>query len=417
MFVLGVALALMLTDAAPLVPEPVPPTAEQVGAARAAVRQFRTGQARKGNSAIRFRTVELSAMGAMVSNAFDPDRLRVENRRGAVTVAGSHRLPLGRWLNVTVVTRGGGTGFPPANVTVGSIRFPQWASRWLFELGRQAALLRGAALPPLDRFVRRVTIRPDAVSALVTLPAGSGMVSQLSSEAARASPQQVRDAYCRLAKLQSAEPSDDFAVHVRRAFATGGAGATPGRNLATIVALAMVLVDPQVGDLVDLPPAATDRCRIAPVDALLHARADLPKHWALSAALAATTGTQFSQAMGEWKELADSISRQSEFAIGDPSGFSFLDLAADRSGFLAGGGAVASASATRVATALAKAEQEDLLPQALMRLPDGMPNAVFVRRYGDTKDPRFLAAMAQIDAALRRSAERRAGPLAGLPTQ
>lgn len=407
----------ILTDASPLVADPPPPTAAQVETARIAARQFKSVDARRGRTAVRFDTAQMDALGIMASSAFDPDGLRIVSRKGMVSVVGSHHLPLGRWLNVTIVTRGGGSGFPPVRITIGSASFSPWASRWIIRAARRAVILRGAEIPPLDQLVRRVQVRPDAVAAFVTLPADLGLGAQLPSDEVRASARLVGQVYCRLAKVQAAKPSTDFIVHVRRAFAMPvGAVATPVANRAAIVALAMLTVDPRVGELVDLPPATLARCHVAPTDTVLNGRIDLPKHWVLSAALAATTGTRFSQAIGEWKELADGAARAPHLAPGDPSGFSFLDLAADRSGFLIAGLAVDPLTAPRTAAAMTRASADDLLPPPLMRLPDGMANAAFVARYGSTKDPRFLAATAQIDAILRRSATRWAGPLV-TPTQ
>lgn len=413
---LGLAgLILLFTDRSPLVPPSPPPTAEQAGAARAAVRQFRVGQARAGNSMVRFDAAELSAIGALASNGFRPDRLLVAVRGRAIHVLGSHRLPLGRWLNVSVVSGGGGAGFPPARLTVGSMTFPRSISRLVFDAAHAVVVARGGRLPPLDRLVRNVRVGQDFVTATVSLPPGSGIMAQLGDDAQPA-PGVVRDAYCRLVRLQAADPSNEFAAHVRRAFgAAPGVTATSESNRAAILALGMLTVDPRVGELAGVKPALVARCRIAPIDVRLNGRADLPKHWALSAALAVATGTQFSQAMGEWKELADGISRQSRFAVGDPSGFSFLDLAADRSGFLTAGLAMEPGSAVKLATALARAGSGDLLPPTLMPLQDGIPNATFVRQYGSTEDPRFLAALDRIDAELRRSAQARSGPLASLP--
>lgn len=408
--------AFVLTDSAPLIPDPPPPTAAQVESARGAARQFKSVEARRGKIAVRFDAAQIDALGTMASSAFDPDRLRIVNRGGMVVAAGSHRLPLGRWLNITIGTRGGGDGFPPVRITIGSARFSPWASRWIVRATRRAIILRGAEIPPLDLLVRRVRVQPNSVSAFVTLPADLGLGAQLPSDEVRASARLVGQVYCRLAKLQTAEPSTDFTVHVRRAFSIlPKAAATPVANRAAIVALAMITVDPRVGELVDLAPATLARCRIAPTDTTLNGRIDLPKHWALSAVLAATTGTRFSQAIGEWKELADGIARAPDLAVGDPSGFSFLDLAADRSGFLIAGLAVDPATAARTAAAMANATPDDLLPPPLMRLPDGIPNAAFVARYGSTKDPRFLAATTRIDAVLRRSATRWAGPLPSPP--
>lgn len=405
---------LLFTDSEPLVKPAAPPSAEQVGAARAAVRQFRLGQVRAGNAVVRFDNMELGAVGALASNGFRPHRLRAEARGGMVEVVGSYDLPLGRWLNATVVTRGGGNGFPPIRLTVGSVAFPQVVSRWIVQAARSAAVVRGAKLPPLDRLVRKVSVKQGVVTAAISLPPGSGLVSQLGGESTRASAEDVLRGYCHLTKQQRAEPSGEFATQVRRAFAFEK-DPTAASNRAAFLALAMLTVDSRVGELAGLDRKAMAGCQVPPITTTLNGRADIPKHWALSAALAVATGTQFSQAMGEWKELADSISRQSQFAVGDPSGFSFIDLVADRSGFLTAGLAVTDESAAVLAARLAAVDQRDLVPPSLMRLEEGMTDAEFVRKYGDIRDSRYLAAVARIDAELRRSAQLRSGPLAPLP--
>jgi hypothetical protein len=112
---------------------------------------------------------------------------------------------------------------------------------------------------------------------------------------------------------------------------------------------------------------------------------------------------QLSEAAGEWKELSDSLARQSRFAIGDPSGFSMSDLAADRAGFLTANAALQPDGAERVAGELAKAAPQQLLPSRLVLPEEALPNAEFVRRYGGIDDPRFKARVSGIDAALVRT--------------
>ena len=142
---------------------------------------------------------------------------------------------------------------------------------------------------------------------------------------------------------------------------------------------------------------------IPTVPASIYGRFDWTKHWTLSAAISGGAGVQLSEAAGEWKELADSLSRQSQFAVGDPSGFSIADLAADRAGFQSANAAVEPDSAERVAAELAKATPEQLLPNDLVKREDGLTNAEFVRRYGGVDDPRFKARVREIDGVLAQS--------------
>jgi hypothetical protein len=136
------------------------------------------------------------------------------------------------------------------------------------------------------------------------------------------------------------------------------------------------------------------------VPTAIYGRQDWPKHWALSAAIAVGAGAQLSEAAGEWKELGDSLARQSQFAIGDPSGFSMADLAADRAGFRTARAAWQAEGAERMAAALAHATPDQLLPAELVRREDALSNASFIKRYGGLDDPRFKQRVREIDAVL-----------------
>ncbi len=207
--------------------------------------------------------------------------------------------------------------------------------------------------------------------------------------------------YCALADLQRKKPSGDFTEQVHRAFGVDPKGANrTDFNRAAFVALGMFAVDERVGDFAQLAPADLGKCRIAVVPTSIHGREDWPKHWALSAAIAVGAGTQLSEAAGEWKELADSLARQSRFAINDPTGFSMADLAAARAGFRTARAAWQADAADRMAAALAHATPQQLLPHVLIEKEDGLANAEFVRRYGGVDDPRFKARVQQIDTVL-----------------
>ncbi|MHA6723785.1 hypothetical protein [Sphingomonas sp. RS2018] len=402
--VLVVALFLLLTDPRPLVDAPPPPDAQQVAAARAAVVQLRAGQRDPaGVSTIRFSGAQFDAIGALASNGFRPDRLLIEARGDRIEISGSHRLPLGRWLNAGAVTTGRSTGFPPTYLTVGGVTLPPALSHAAFAVVRFVANLRGARIPPLDHIFVSTQVANGSLSARLRVPRDSNVLEQLSGRSTNDAPATLA-AYCELARRQKAKPSDKLIDHIHRAFEPQREGAgSVGANRAAFMALAMLVVDSKVGELAGVKSADISRCRIPAVRAHLNGRADLPMHWALSAALAVGTGTQLSKAMGEWKELADSVSKLSEFAVGDPSGFSFIDLSADRSGFLIATAALDETTAASTAMRLATIPASDLLPRNLMALDEGLPADVFVRRYGSIDDPRFAAVTTAIDATLRRS--------------
>ena len=347
----------------------------------------------------------------MATHAFQPDRLKLEVDRGVLSIAGSHRLFGERWLNIAVVAQGRSTGFPPVSLTIGSLNLRGSLARWTIELGRLALRFRDVDVPPLDQLVRTVAISDDQVAAVVRLPRKSGLVDQMADlQTGSVDKALVEKIYCRLAVAQQVQPLSELTDHLHRAFATSDENAgTPDYNRATFIALAMVLVDERAGDLAGAARSDTASCRAqaktgphVPI-AIIWGRSDWPMHWALSAALAAGAGTQLAEAMGEWKELADSLAKQSEFAIGDPTGFSFADLAADRSGYQVAQAAVRVKTAAFVAKRLRSVTSEELLPKGLTTREDGLSNAEFVGRYGGLADPRFHARVNQIDAMLRKA--------------
>jgi hypothetical protein len=320
---------------------------------------------------------------------------------GQAMLRGSHRLPLGRWLNVTLRAEGPSQGFPRVRLQVGIWQLPPRLSRWALQVGR-LYLRRRAEVPPLDEMVHNFTVRGATVTALVSLPGKSGLVNEMASAVAepidRAS---VLRIYCALSNVQRKKPSNDFAEQVRRAFSIEPQGASrPDFNRAAFVALAIFGVDQRVGDFAQISPADLGKCRIPEVQTAIYGRTDWPKHWALSAAIAVGAGTQLSEAAGEWKELADSLSGQAHIVIDDPSGFSMADLSADRAGFRTARAAWQVGGAELMAAALAHATPEQLLPPELVRREEALSNALFVKRYGGLDDPRFKQRVREIDAII-----------------
>lgn len=405
MVLVVVGLTLLFTDRHPLVAQPGPPGAEQASAIKQAISAARTRRLPdKQAIEIRLTREQLAAVGTLASDGFKPDRLLVKIDGNTLHVAGSHRLFFGRWLNARLVSPGSKAGFPQVHLTVGPVSFPAGISRFLLEGVRLAINLRGANIPPLDTLVQSSEIKDGQAIAKVHLPSKSGIVDQFAGAQGGLDGATVIQVYCRLTALQAKTPTDDLAVAVQRAFPAERAGAaTVASNRAAFLALAMFTVSPRAGELAGLVDEDTKHCAGGPFALTLNGRSDLSKHWALSAALAVTTGAQFSQAMGEWKELSDSISKLSQFAEGDPTGFSFLDLAADRSGFLMAQAAMDPGRARSMAAKMSEVGPHDIVPASLMNLEDGMTESAFVQKYGTIRDRRFLTKIREIDAELSKN--------------
>ena len=401
LLLLCVLLWFTVTSPGPTIAAPAAPDAQAVASGRAAYRQLRAAQGNRQGVPLTLGPADLSGLSAVASHGFRPDRLLLSVEAGQAVVRASHRLPFGRWLNLTLQAEGPSQGFPRVRLQVGIWELPPTLSRWALQVGR-LYLRRRSDVPPLDEIVRSFKVEGATVSALVSLPAKSGVVNEMASAVAepidRAS---VLRIYCALSDAQRKKPSTDFAEQVRRAFSVDPAGAPRADfNRAAFVALAIFGVDEQVGDFAQITPADLGKCRMPGPPMAIYNRSDWPKHWALSAAIAVGAGTQLSEAAGEWKELADSLSGQPHIVIDDPSGFSMADLSADRAGFRTARAAWQADGADRMAQALARATPEQLLPAELVRREEALSNALFVKRYGGLDDPRFKQRVREIDAVI-----------------
>jgi hypothetical protein len=121
----------------------------------------------------------------------------------------------------------------------------------------------------------------------------------------------------------------------------------------------------------------------------LDGRDDFAKHFLVSATIAAYADTVLADAVGLYKEIEDSRSG---------SGFSFTDIAADRAGTRFGELAVADAdSARRLQRRVATGMQDsDAMPR-WKDLPEYLPEAVFVRRFGGVDGPGYTKTMQEIE--------------------
>ena len=121
----------------------------------------------------------------------------------------------------------------------------------------------------------------------------------------------------------------------------------------------------------------------------LAGRHDLAQHFVISAALAAWAGEPVADAIGLYKELEDA--RQG-------SGFSFVDLAADRAGTRFG------ETLLRDPDQLMAAMRNDFLDKHLLPevadLPESLHQPEFTRRFDSPDSPQFKALAAEIERRL-----------------
>lgn len=123
-----------------------------------------------------------------------------------------------------------------------------------------------------------------------------------------------------------------------------------------------------------------------PVTLTLRERGDLAQHFVISAAIAAQAGAPLAKAVGLDKEIDDSQRG---------SGFSFIDLAADRAGTRLG--QLAARSPERLAAAVAAGLTDAALLPSINGLPEHMMADEFSRRFGSPEAPAYRQMSDEID--------------------
>ena len=301
-------------------------------------------------------------------------------------------LALGRWLNVHL--QWVETGALPAleAVQIGRLPVPVWLAQWaaLRVLDRVGL---GEELPLLVEVVRRVKFMPGELQVVYVWRRDSTerMLSALVPGEEQRRLRVYADQVATLAAqhrggwdISLADLIGPLFMLARERSAQGGDAAL--ENRAAIVVPTLFANGRGVGDVV---PAARLWPRARPLRVLLSGRDDWPRHFLVSAALASEGTGPMSQAIGLYKEIADSRGG---------SGFSFNDMAANRAGTRFGERAVQDAVALQDAVARGVSDA-DLLPR-VDDLPEFMPEPEFLRRFGGVGAPGYKAMLQIIDARI-----------------
>ncbi len=320
---------------------------------------------------------------------------QVDLQRGAATLHLSLQLAphplafLGRWLNLElrlVET----AGLPAIDgVTLGRLPVPSaLAERALLHGVARAGLQAEAEL--LADVVRRVRFAPQQM--LVTYAWQGDSVGRLMNGLMPADELERLRAYSgRLAEVvarhqggwempmaQLLPPLFELA----RKRSTGDADAA-AENRAALTVLALFANGRQLAKVI---PAARGWPQARPVRLMLAGRQDFPLHFLVSAALATESTSPLSKAIGVYKEVKDSRGG---------SGFSFSDMAANRSGTRFGEKLVQDPAQMQQRLARGVTDS-DLVPPA-QDLPEYMSETEFLRRFGGVGAPAYNAQLVEID--------------------
>jgi uncharacterized protein YfiM (DUF2279 family) len=401
MLLVAVAILLALAlDLSPTVPLSKAPTAEQAKRARDIARKAgRSLQAGNGLATLRAERDDITSATTLVTSLGKFGRFDGAITGDVLTLRTSRHFAF-IWINGEARITSSARGFPETRLKIGDLSLGPSISRRVIDLARRFIRWRGVNAPPLDNLVRQVRVDSDSVSALVYLPLNGAFANDLSSLRSQPVDAAMTAAiYCRLTTHNRKQPTDDMALIVRRAFAPNPSTLSiTQQNRAAFVALAMYATLPDAGRLAGDAESRVKSCRLPDSKPLLAGRADLAAHWALSAALAVSLGDDIGGAMGEWKELSDSRP--------GGSGFSFVDLAADRSGLAVARRASDPTTAVTVAARLRTATDEDLLPIRALALSEGLSESAFVKKYQTLDSAKFAAAKARIDRVIGQSVGR-----------
>ena len=396
MLLLLAGLLVLVLETSPLVTDGAPPGGAEVRAGRAAFARLRAGLFGEGTDELVLSPQDLRAVTRLAGRGLYLKRTDATVTPTQMQLAASVAMPAGLWLNLSATAQPAARGFPPLQLAAGDLVLSGAPARWVAETVRLGLGWRGVELPPLDDLVRRVAIADDGLHVQLAngLQHTRLVQNMLALGGGRVDDGRVEAMLCQLVTQQQRQPSGDLAIHLQRVMAaarpgSGDAMAADHRN--ALVALALFTAGGNARRLV-ADQTMFDRCPPPRRAVLLSGRPDLAKHWAVSAALAAVGGLETGRLLGEWKELADSMA--------GGSGFSFVDLAADRAGLRLGRAAVDPALAPALRAELAGVNNERLLPPAVLTLAEGLPNARFIARYQDTDSRRFAAAVRAIDRML-----------------
>lgn len=392
--VLALLLILCFVSVSPAVPLQPRATAADISAGREAAEQIK--DARGKTTKLHLTGREVEAVGTLMREASGITHAQTLLDEEGLHAAASLPIGLGLWVNGSVSVSGKHTGFPDLKVTLGRVTFPAALSRWGAATVRFILTLKGVKLPTLDTMVQSIAVTPQSVAATLALPKSTGLLEQAVAAAGeQIDNTKVAQVYCQLAPLATQKP--EFTALVNRAFANAPADNPQDHNRAALIALAFHVVGNQA---YKLAPDALDEIRkclpkdakLAVTHAKLASRADLAKHWAFSAALSAKLGQNRAVALGELKELRDSL--------GGGSGFSFVDLAANRSGLRTARYALAPETALTTARALTTVTEDALLPLSLREGQEGLTEAEFIDRFGALDEVRYSQAANAIDQRL-----------------
>jgi len=319
---------------------------------------------------------------------------RVTLREGHADVQVSVDLDrnlLGRWLNIAA-TVANADGVPAVQqLRVGRVPVPDVAARWATDL-LLARLGSDVPVSLAQEMVHAVTFTPTSVRIAYTWQKDATtrvrdmLITPTDLERLHA----ANDDLARLVQAQGGNSPlllvTLLGPMLQLAAERSAGGDAVAEHRAVLATLTLYVTGRSLSRWVRRAGSWT---RVPHRDVTLAGREDLAKHFLVSALVSSQSGSTLADAVGRTKEEDDS-----KFG----TGFSFVDLAADRAGTLFG--ELATGSPARLQEAVARGLSEaDIIP-VVADLPESMTAAQFAERFGAIGAPRYQAMMQRIESRL-----------------
>ncbi|HLN85322.1 MAG TPA: hypothetical protein VK200_02650 [Candidatus Limnocylindrales bacterium] len=335
---------------------------------------------------------DLDLAANYLAQQFGRGSARVELRGANAYAGASLRLPLvpiPLFVNIDAALAENDPTVRLDSLRIGQLPVPAWLARW------SAPRLLSLLLPQLDynafiNAVKKVSMNDARLS--VTYQWQSNLAEQMGAVLVPPEEQNRLKAYherlaevSRTLKAKNVSIAELLTPLFKLAAERSDKNSAAAENRAAILVLAVYV---NGGSLEKIVPDAKNWPRTGKHGVLLTQRDDFPKHFIISAALAANAGGPLADAVGVYKEISDSRGG---------SGFSFNDIAADRAGTRFGEYAAQNASAKKLQQKLATGIGENDLMPTTADLPEFMQESEFKRRFGGIDGPEYKNMMADID--------------------
>ena len=408
--VVPVGLLLAALEGEPLVPPQPVVTPEDAQRAQQLVHGFwALTETSYGNRRLTASEQDLNSTLKFATRAFPFVRVKADVVPSGVHLYGSLELPFARWINVTTEVGPSGDGFEVTEARMGSIAFPAMAVLPIVRTGLDVVLGNGLGRVAVES-IGGVRINGETVAFRVDMTRAERKAllqsakQTVRSVAGVAPAKQVGYYWLALDRAAARGPASkyrSFAGYLREmvSLAVDALEQNPHWDAeremqSALLALAIYCGHPQLQSFVGEAVPDKRAWRQTPcTSATLGGRHDLRQHFAVSAGLKTASEAGLAFAIGEAKELLDSNS--------GGSGFSFDDIAADRTGIEFAERMLAAKPEDWRAIAAFLGAEEAVFP-SISGLPSHMSEAEFESRFGAVDSAQYKAMLREIDNRIAR---------------